>query len=131
MTEAFTFSIRLNNNHRIEEYVALAQRAESFGFDQFWVSNDLFLKSAPVILSAVARATDRIGIGTGILNPFTMNPAEIAMIAATLDELSERALSPRLRGGSAGVHQVGRSRVPDSARGGARVGRRHPPAPPG
>ena len=88
MTQAFTFSIRLNNDHRIEEYVALALRAEALGFDQFWVSNDLFLKSAPVILSAVAGATSRIGIGTAILNPYTMNPAEIAMLAATLDELS-------------------------------------------
>jgi len=88
MTEPFTFSIRLNNDHRIEEYVALARRAEAFGFDQFWVSNDLFLKSAPVILSAVAGATKRIGIGTAILNPYTMNPGEIAMLAATLDELS-------------------------------------------
>lgn len=88
MTEALTFSIRLNNDHRIGEYVALAQSAEAFGFDQFWVSNDLFLKSAPVILSAVAGATKRIGIGTAILNPYTMNPGEIAMIAATLDELS-------------------------------------------
>jgi len=88
MTQAFTFSIRLNNDHRIEEYVALARRAEAFGFHQFWVSNDLFLKSAPVILSAVAGATSRIGIGTAILNPYTMNPGEIAMLAATLDELS-------------------------------------------
>jgi len=88
MTGAFTFSIRLNNDHRVEEYVALARRAEVLGFDQFWVSNDLFLKSAPVILAAVAGATKRIGIGTAILNPYTMNPAEIAMLAATLDELS-------------------------------------------
>jgi 5,10-methylenetetrahydromethanopterin reductase len=88
MTEAFTFSIRLNNDHRIEEYVALAERAESLGFDQFWVSNDLFLKSAPVILAAVAGVTKRIGIGTAVLNPYTMNPGEIAMMAATLDELS-------------------------------------------
>lgn len=88
MTGAFTFSIRLNNDHRIEEYVALARRAEALGFDQFWVSNDLFLKSAPVILAAVAGTTKRIGIGTAILNPYTMNPGEISMIAATLDELS-------------------------------------------
>jgi 5,10-methylenetetrahydromethanopterin reductase len=88
MTESFTFSIRLNNDRRLEEYVALARRAEALGFDQFWVSNDLFLKSAPVILSAVAGATERIGIGTAILNPYTLNPAEIAMLAATLDELS-------------------------------------------
>jgi 5,10-methylenetetrahydromethanopterin reductase len=88
MTEAFTFSLRLNNDHRIEDYVTLARRAEALGFDQFWISNDLFLKSAPVMLSAVAAATKRIGIGTAILNPYTVNPAEIAMIAATLDELS-------------------------------------------
>jgi 5,10-methylenetetrahydromethanopterin reductase len=88
MTEPITFSIRLNNDHRIDDYVALARAAEATGFDQFWVSNDLFLKSAPVILTAVAGATRTLGIGTCILNPYTIDPAEIAMIAATLDELS-------------------------------------------
>jgi 5,10-methylenetetrahydromethanopterin reductase len=52
------------------------------------VSNDLFLRSAPVILAAVAQATTRLEFGTGILNPYTIHPAEIAMLAATLDELS-------------------------------------------
>ncbi len=82
------FSLRLNNDLTLPEYVAMAQTAEAVGFDQFWVSNDLFLRSAPVILSAVAQATTRIQIGTGILNPYTIDPAEIAMMAATLDELS-------------------------------------------
>jgi 5,10-methylenetetrahydromethanopterin reductase len=82
------FSLRLNNDLPAEEYITLARAAEAAGFDQFWVSDDLFLRSAPVILTAVARATDRIEIGTCILNPYTINPAEIAMIAATLDELS-------------------------------------------
>ncbi len=82
------FSLRLNNDLPVRDYVALAQRAETVGFDQFWVSNDLFLRSAPVILSAVANATRHIEIGAGILNPYTMNPAEIAMLAATLDEIS-------------------------------------------
>jgi hypothetical protein len=45
MTEAFTFSIRLNNDHGIE-YIALARRA-SLGFDQFWISNDLFSRAPP------------------------------------------------------------------------------------
>lgn len=80
------FSLRLNNDLTIPEYVEFAQMAEEFGFDQFWVSNDLFLRSAVVILSAVARDTRRIEIGTCILNPYTINPAEIAMMAATLDE---------------------------------------------
>ena len=82
------FSLRFNNDLPVQDYVAYAQAAEAAGFDQIWVSNDLFLRSAPVILSAVALATERIEIGTCILNPFTLHPAEIAMFAATLDELS-------------------------------------------
>jgi 5,10-methylenetetrahydromethanopterin reductase len=82
------FSIRFNNDLPVKAYIRLAKAAESAGFDQFWVSDDLFLRSAPVLLSAVALATERIEIGTGILNPYSINPAEIAMFAATLDELS-------------------------------------------
>jgi 5,10-methylenetetrahydromethanopterin reductase len=82
------FSLRLNNDLPLDEYVTLARAAEEAGFDQFWVSHDLFLRSSPVILSAVALATERIQIGTCILNPYSLHPAEIAMLAATLDELS-------------------------------------------
>ena len=82
------FSLRFNNDRPVSDYVTYARAAESAGFDQFWVSNDLFLRSAPVILSAVAMATERIEIGSCILNPYTIHPAEIAMFAATLDELS-------------------------------------------
>ena len=83
------FSIRLNNDLTIAEYIQLAQKAESLGFDQFWISNDLFFRSAVAILSALSTRTSRIQLGTCILNPYTMNPAEIAMAAGTLDELSE------------------------------------------
>ncbi len=82
------FSLRLNNDHVVNDYMKWALLAESVGFDQFWVSNDLFIRSAPIILSAVAAATRRIEIGTCILNPYTIHPAEIAMMAFTLDELS-------------------------------------------
>jgi 5,10-methylenetetrahydromethanopterin reductase len=82
------FSLRLNNDLPIDTYVAAAMAAEAAGFDQFWVSNDLFIRSAPIILAAVAARTSRIEIGTCILNPYTINPAEIAMMAATLDDYS-------------------------------------------
>jgi 5,10-methylenetetrahydromethanopterin reductase len=82
------FSVRLNNDLRLADYVALARAAEAAGFDQLWVSNDLFLRSAPVILAAVAHATTRIELGSGILNPHTIHPAELAMLAATMDELT-------------------------------------------
>ncbi|MBN1287425.1 MAG: LLM class flavin-dependent oxidoreductase [Anaerolineae bacterium] len=95
------FSIRFNNDLPAGDYVVLAQAAERAGFDQFWVSDDLFLRSAPVILSAVAVATERIEIGAGILNPYTINPAEIAMFAATLDELSGGRFNLGLAAGAA------------------------------
>jgi len=95
------FSLRVNNDLTLPEYVTLAQAAELAGFDQFWVSNDLFLRSAPVILSAVGAATERIEIGTGILNPYTINPAEIAMVAATLDELTNCRFNLGLAAGAA------------------------------
>lgn len=82
------FSIRLNNDWPVAAYPELARIAEASGFDQFWVSHDLFFRSSPVILAAVAEATARIEIGTCIVNPYTVHPAEIAMMAATLDELS-------------------------------------------
>ena len=88
MTAPFKFSIRLNNDLAVSDYVCLARACEQSGFDQFWVSNDLFLKSSPVILAALASETERLGLGTCILNPYTIDPSEIAMMAATLDELS-------------------------------------------
>lgn len=102
------FSIRLNNDLTLPDYIALAQTAEAVGFDQIWISNDLFLRSAPVILAAVAQATQRIEIGTGILNPYTLHPAEMAMLAATLDELSGNRFNLGLAAGAGDfLHWVG------------------------
>lgn len=94
------FSLRLNNDLPTAEYVKLAQVAEAVGFDQFWVSNDLFLRSAPVILTAIAVATQRIEIGTCIVNPYTMHPGEIAMMAVTLDEISNERFNLGLSSGA-------------------------------
>lgn len=97
---AIRFSLRLNNDLSIESYLELATTAERVGFDQFWVSNDLFLKSSPVLLSAVAGATERIEVGTCILNPYTIDPSEIAMIAATMDEVSKNRFNLGLAAGA-------------------------------
>ncbi len=82
------FSLRFNNDLPPHEYIRLAQAAEAAGFDQFWVSHDLFWRHAWVILGGIAQATQRIAIGTCIVNPYTQHVAEIATAAATLDELS-------------------------------------------
>ena len=83
-----TVSLRLNNDLTVEQYVSLVEVAEAAGFDQVWVSDDLFLRSAPVMVTAAALRTGRIRLGIGILNPYSVHPAELAMLAATLQEVS-------------------------------------------
>jgi 5,10-methylenetetrahydromethanopterin reductase len=82
------FSVRLNNDLGADTFVSLAVAAEDAGFDQVWVSHDLFWRSAPVLLAAAAVATERISLGIGIANPYSAHPAELAMHAATLQELT-------------------------------------------
>jgi 5,10-methylenetetrahydromethanopterin reductase len=82
------FSVRFNNDLPVAAYPALARAAEAAGFDQLWVSDDLFLRGVWPILSACALATERIALGSCVVNPYTTHPAEIAMQAAALDELS-------------------------------------------
>jgi 5,10-methylenetetrahydromethanopterin reductase len=84
------FGIRFNSDSgTIREVVRRAQLAEDLGFDDFWYCHDLMKRDAWVTLAAVASATSRIRVGTCIVNPFSASPAEIAMAAASLQELSE------------------------------------------
>lgn len=81
-------SIRLNNDLSPDTFADLAVVAEDAGFDQVWYSNDLFLRSAPVVLAVAAQRTSRIRLGAGIMNPYSVHPSELAMMAATLAEVS-------------------------------------------
>ncbi len=94
------FSLRFNNDLPPRDYIALAQAAEAAGFDQFWVSNDLFLRSAAAILPTIAQATTTLQIGSCILNPYTVHPAELAMFAATMDEISGNRFNLGLAAGA-------------------------------
>jgi 5,10-methylenetetrahydromethanopterin reductase len=82
------FSVRVNNDLGFSELLALAVAAEQAGFDQLWVSNDLFLRSAPVLAGALAARTGRIGLGIAVMNPYSVHVSELAMVAATVQEVS-------------------------------------------
>jgi len=81
-------SLRFNNDLPVAKFVRIAALAEEAGFDQVWVSHDLFWRSAPVLLAAAAAATSRIVLGAGVFNPVSMHVSEIAMAAASLNEAS-------------------------------------------
>ena len=69
------------------EAVELAQRAEALGFESVWMP-EAYGTDAVSILGALAARTERIQLGTGIVNVFSRTPALLAQTAATLDLIS-------------------------------------------
>jgi probable F420-dependent oxidoreductase len=76
---------------------ALAIRAEEVGFDSVWVMDHLIMKNAngplPVwegwsLLSALAAVTQRVELGTLVIATSFRNPALLAKMADTVEEIS-------------------------------------------
>jgi F420-dependent oxidoreductase-like protein len=72
---------------RPHDVAGLAAEAERAGLDSVWVS-ETWGSDATVLLAWIAAATERIGIGAGILQMPARTPAATAMAAITLDHLS-------------------------------------------
>lgn len=70
------------------ELAGYASTAEDAGFDSLWVTERYFHEETFSMLGYMAAATSRIGLGVGVVNPFTRDPALLAMAAATVDRLS-------------------------------------------
>ncbi len=69
------------------EAVEIAQRAEALGYESVWMP-EAYGTDAISILGALAARTERIQLGTGIVNIFSRTPALLAQTAATLDMIS-------------------------------------------
>ena len=92
------------------EIRALAVGAEASGFDSVWLSDHLLFArpgypvtgawEAWTILSAIADATTRVELGTMVISIGFRNPALLAKMAATLDEVSGGRLILGLGAGS-------------------------------
>lgn len=60
---------------------------EAGGASTLWIANHLFLRD-PIALATMALSqTTRLRVGLMAVNPFTIHPVQVAMAAATLDEL--------------------------------------------
>jgi probable F420-dependent oxidoreductase len=70
-----------------------AQRAERAGFDIFQVGDHVGAEPSPLVtLAAVARTTQRIRVGTLVLNNDLRHPVTLAQELSTLDHLSDGRL---------------------------------------
>ncbi|MEU6539935.1 LLM class flavin-dependent oxidoreductase [Streptomyces sp. NPDC047000] len=81
------FSARIGG-HGIGTVVDSALAVEEAGFDQVWTGNDIFGEPGLVTLAAIAMRTTRIRFGSGVMDPVSLHPAQIAMFASGLQELS-------------------------------------------
>jgi len=74
----------------IRDLIPYVQKAEKCGFESVWMAEDYFYRNAILSLATFALATDKIKLATGIINPYTRDPALIAMTFANLDEISQK-----------------------------------------
>lgn len=84
----------------VPEMVRLAQRAEERGFDSIWVAETRMTRDGFVPLAAIAAATKRARVGTGIVNVYTRNPVVLAISFVALEELAPGRVQIGLGAGS-------------------------------
>lgn len=70
------------------EAVRIARAAEQAGLDEIWLSEDYLERGAFAVAGGVAAVTSRIGIGIGVINPWTRHVGLTAMEAAAVNEIA-------------------------------------------
>ncbi|WP_225333034.1 5,10-methylenetetrahydromethanopterin reductase [Halomicrobium urmianum] len=87
------YAIEITPEHPIEELTELAVAAEEADFDAVVASHHYNNRDQFMALTAMARATEEIRVGTGVANPYETHPVTLASRTATLSEVSDgRAL---------------------------------------
>jgi len=81
-------AIYLQDAHDIREAMGYAHYAEERGFDAVWQADSRLVREACVPMAAFAATTDRIKIGSGVVDCWTRNPARLAATFSTLDDLA-------------------------------------------
>jgi 5,10-methylenetetrahydromethanopterin reductase len=81
------FSIGLQGNKTPREYICIARVAEGCDFDRIYVYDDLMYYPAFPILVTMAQHTDKISLGSCLLNGFYRHPAILATNYAYLYQM--------------------------------------------
>jgi 5,10-methylenetetrahydromethanopterin reductase len=72
----------------IEETLSFVKKADEVGLDSFWFVDEVYHKDAWLIMAVASRNTKRIRIGPAVTHVYLRDPALIAQMLATMDELS-------------------------------------------
>lgn len=82
-------SVMLSGNGELssQKLPAISRETEEKGFSGLWVG-ETTLRDASVLATIAACSTNRIPLGTSIINIFTRSPSQLALLGATLNEFS-------------------------------------------
>jgi 5,10-methylenetetrahydromethanopterin reductase len=81
-------ALYLQDAHPIREGMKLAQHAEKHGFEAVWQAESRLVRDAIVPMAAYAAVTERIKVGSGVINNWTRNIGLLAATYLTLDDLA-------------------------------------------
>jgi 5,10-methylenetetrahydromethanopterin reductase len=84
----FPVALYLQDAHDIREGIEIVRKAEARGFDAVWQADSRLVRDAVVPMAAFAATTDRIKIGSGVIDIWTRNAARLASTFSTLDDLA-------------------------------------------
>ncbi len=82
-------ALYLQDKHQVREEMKLALYAEKKSFEAVWHAESRLARDAFVPLAAMAAVTEKIKLGTGVINNWTRNVGLTAASFLTLDELSK------------------------------------------
>lgn len=81
-------ALYLQDKHPIRDGMSFVRYAEQRGFEAVWQAESRLVREATVPMAAFAAVTDRIKVGSGVVNNWTRNVGLLAATFATLDELA-------------------------------------------
>ena len=81
-------ALYLQDKHDLRESIKYVQYAEQKGFEAVWQAESRLVRDAIVPMAAYAATSERIKVGSGVINNWTRNAAVIAATFLTLDDLA-------------------------------------------
>jgi 5,10-methylenetetrahydromethanopterin reductase len=94
MAQPFRIGVMQLTMEPLEEMLESARVMDRAGMDTIWLAeaypwwrkHGMEARSSTVVSALIARETERIGVGWGIISPFTRHPVQVAMDARVVQE---------------------------------------------
>lgn len=85
-------ALYLQDSHDLRDGLDFVKYAEAHGFEAVWQAESRLVRDAIVPMAAYAAVTQKIKIGSGVINNWTRNIGLLAATFLTLDDLAENRI---------------------------------------